>query len=258
MHKFVYLIFIVAASCGLIVGGCGGSSAESDTSAYVEDYDAAIACLDAYIADTGGRWNTGYDMPDDGCVKLHVNYPGGTLRELFNDSNYIHYAEAEALGIDPIRKESMAVHIKRPLVHVVSNRYYKVDELRHSYPFLVPESFALLDTIGKRFHDTLSARGGGNYRLKVTSMLRTDRTVHRLRRVNRASVDSSAHLFGTTFDISFTNFIYDGGEPTRTQEDLKNLLAEILYGLHEENRCYVKYEHRSGCLHITVRRTPSR
>lgn len=239
----------------MIVGGCGGSSSESDTSAYAEDYDAAMECLDAYVADTGGRWNVGYDMPDDGCVKLHINYPGGTLRSLFNDSNYIHYAEAEALGIDPIRNETLAMNIKRPLYRVVSNRYYKVDELRHSYPFLVPESFALLDTIGKRFHDTLQARGGGNYRLKVTSMLRTDRTVHRLRRVNRASVDSSAHLFGTTFDISFTNFIYDGGTPTRTQEDLKNLLAEILYELRSENRCYVKYEHRSGCLHITVRRT---
>jgi len=242
----------------MVVGGCGCGTSNSDSLVETEDYEAAMAHLDAYIADTGGRWNVGYDMPDDGCVKLHINYPGGTLRSLFNDSNYIHYAEAEALGIDPIRNESAATDIKRPLVRVVSNRYYKVDELRHSYPFLVPESFALLDTIGKRFHDTLHARGGGNYRLKVTSMLRTDRTVHRLRRVNRASVDSSAHLFGTTFDISFTNFIYDGGAPTRTQEDLKNLLAEILYGLRSENRCYVKYEHRSGCLHITVRRPQPR
>lgn len=256
MQKLVYIIFTIITLCGIVVGSCGSdASLSADDTAVVEDVNAAMTALDAYIADTGGRWNTGYDMPDDGCIKLRVDYPGGTLRSLFNDSNYVHYAEAQALGIEPIVDEQTARNIRRPLDRIVSNKYYKVDNLTHSYPYLVPESHALLDTIGKRFHDTLQARGGGGYRLKVTSMLRTDYNIHRLRRVNRASVDSSAHRFGTTFDISFTNFIYDSIEPHRTQEDLKNLLAEILYGLHNEGRCYIKYEHRPGCFHITARRT---
>ena len=66
------------------------------------------------------------------------------------------------------------------LVKIESNRYYFVDELTHSYPYLKPHAAALLAEIGRRFHDTLQARGGGDYRPKVTSVLRTPLTVGRL------------------------------------------------------------------------------
>lgn len=257
MRLPVYILLGLAA-LPTAVTGCSDyeTSAGSlfGTASANEDFDKAIDALDAFVADTArGRWDVNNAMPDEDCIKLKVNYPGGTLKQLFNDSNYLHYAVAERLGIKPIPADSIVWPVNRPLVRVNSDRYVFVDELRHSYPYLVPESRELLDEIGRRFHDTLISRGGGPYRLKVTSMLRTAHSVRRLRRVNRASVDSSAHLFGTTFDISFTNFPYSGGEPHRTQEDLKNLLAEILYSLHEEGRCYIKYEHRPGCFHITAR-----
>lgn len=259
MRKFIFLAISFLFITGFFTAGCHKSDlAEGDSAvSSPEDFNQAIKFLDSLLneADFINLSDTAGIMPDSGCIKLSINYPGGSLRQLFCDSNKLHYEVAESIGIRPLYKDSvMSLWMSRPLYKITSNQYYFVDELRHSYPFLVPEGKNLLDHISKRFHDTLQARGGGNYRLKITSLLRTGNSVSNLRRVNRASVDSSAHLFGTTFDISFTNFPYGGGTPHRTQEDLKNLLAEILYDFRNEGRCYIIYEHRRGCFHITPRK----
>ena len=128
------------------------------------------------------------------------------------------------------------------------------DELSHSYPFLKPHAADLLGEICRRFQDSLRARGGGAYRPKVTSLLRTPLSVGKLRRVNRNATGESAHQYATTFDISYSKFICDNaGDTHRTFEDLKNLLAEILYDLRAQGRCYVKFEYRQSCFHITTR-----
>ena len=76
-----------------------------------------------------------------------------------------------------------------------------------------------------------------------------------MKRVNRNATHASAHQYGTTFDISYLKFICDSAGVNRTQEDLKNLLAEILHQLRKEGRCYVKHERKQSCFHITVRNT---
>lgn len=177
----------------------------------------------------------------------------GSLRKVFNDSNYIHLGVARKYGITPIMKISDAWNLKVPVIRVVPTETYYIDELTYSLPYLVPRAKKLLDDIAQTWKDSLTARGGGDYRLKVTSMLRTPATIKKLRRRNTAAVDSSAHQYGTTFDISFVKFVCDNPSNPRTAEDLKNLLAEVLYDLREEGRCYVKYEHKQGCFHITTR-----
>lgn len=193
-------------------------------------------------------------MPDDDCRKIVIRPMRGPLPKLFNDSNYIHYEVASRIGIDPIQGPADIAHVKRPIERVVSCEDFYVADLKHSYPYLIPEAHALLHEIGRRFNDSLRARGGGNYRLKVTSLLRTSDSVRRLRRVNRCAVDSSVHRFGTTFDISYTRFMLSGPHGVhRSQEDLKNLLAEVVWAAREEGKCFVKYEKFSGCFHITTR-----
>ena len=177
----------------------------------------------------------------------------GSLRKVFNDSNYIHLGVARKYGITPIMKLSDAWNLKVPVIRVVPTETYYIDKLTYSLPYLVPRAKKLLDDIAQTWKDSLTARGGGDYRLKVTSMLRTPATIKKLRRRNKAAVDSSAHQYGTTFDISFVKFVCDNPSTPRTAEDLKNLLAEVLYDLREEGRCYVKYEHKQGCFHITTR-----
>lgn len=252
MQKLVFIIFSFFLFSSWITSCSEEYSQEGKQN--TEDFNSAVVFIENYLADTAkSHWDTTFNMPDEGSLKLKIDYPGGTLRELFRDSNKWHYAIGEKIGINPILTADDEWPLRRPLEKIRSGKYYMVDELTHSYPFLIPESHELLDELGKRFHDTLQARGGGNYRLKVTSLLRTGNSVAKLRRVNRTSVDSSSHLFGTSFDISYTNFPFEGGEPHRTQEDLKNLLAELLFALREEGKCYIIYERKTGCFHITVR-----
>lgn len=183
--------------------------------------------------------------------RIHIN-PIGRLREVFNDSNYQHYAYAQKLGISPIHTVRDAYFTSKPVVYVRSTKNYSVDSLTHSIPFLVPQAEALLDKIGANFKDSLRARGGDGYRILATSLLRTPQSVKRLRRVNINSTDSSTHQFATTFDISYVRFDDYGVKKRIHQEDLKNLLAEVLLDLRKEGRCLVKYERKTGCYHVTA------
>lgn len=193
-------------------------------------------------------------MPDGGCVKMKINPIGGSLARVFNDSNHVHLVEAKAIGIDPIDGAAKAWNLKRGIKRIESCREYYVDNLTHSVPFLIPEAADLLKEIGSRFNDSLQARGGGDYRLKVTSVLRTEGTVKKLRRRNINATQESAHRYGTTFDISYAKFICDSVTVARTQEDLKNLLGEVLKQMRDEGKCYIKYERKQGCFHITARK----
>lgn len=192
-------------------------------------------------------------MENPAYVKLHVNPIGGSLGKVFNDLNATQLTAARTLGIRPIESLHSAWTLDHPLEKIESNSLYHVDSLTHSVPFLVPEAAQLLSDIGERFNDTLAARGGGDYRIKVTSVLRTAHAVTSLRKKNINATQESTHQYGTTFDISYVDFINDTLTVPRSQEDLKNLLGEILKELRDENRCYVKYERKQGCFHITVR-----
>lgn len=242
--RYIVLLVVCAMVWAVSAVSCGYDTV------HVTD----MRTLEAILDDSG--YNP-YELrldnaPDDNCVKLSLKSIG-PLRRAFRDSNYRHLESARVFGTRLIRDVNDAWCIDYPLVKIRSCREYYVDELTHSMPYLVPEAAELLGEVGRRFNDTLAARGGGNYRIKVTSVLRTPATVSRLRRINRNATDSSAHQFATTFDISYSRFICDSLGVNRSFEDLKNLLAEILYDLREEERCFVVFERKQSCFHVTVR-----
>lgn len=193
------------------------------------------------------------DSMPAGGVKMKINFLGGTLGRVFNDSNYLHISTAREVGISPLSGIRSAWEAGARLERLQSCQEYYLDNLTHSLPYLVPKAHRLLSDIGAAFRDSLQARGGGHYRIKVTSVLRTPRLVKHLRRRNRNAIDTSAHLFGTTFDISYAKFICDSATMPRTQEDLKNLLGEVVFAMRQNGRCYVKYERKQACFHITAR-----
>lgn len=190
-------------------------------------------------------------MPEP-TQRIKVNY-FGNLRPFFNDSNYVHWAEAERYGLRPLTDTRSHWQIDRPIVKVTTCADYYLDTLIFSRPYLVPQAAATLKEIGHRFRDTIAARGGGDYRIKVTSLLRTPQTVKRLRRRNRNAIDSSVHQLGTTFDISYASFVASSPEPARSVDDLKGILAEVLKAMREEEKIWVKYEVGQPCFHITAR-----
>lgn len=245
---------LIYASLLPLAIACGGNSADKpaagshDAGCYP---DASLAEILNNPLDNPYRLHLD-SAPDHGCERIRLR-PIGHLRRLFNDSNHVHLDAARTLGIRPVGRMTDVWHITRPLVPVVSCADFFVDSLRHSYPYLVPEAARLLHDIGVAFNDSLAARGGGSYRLKVTSLLRTPATVRRLRRVNRNASGESSHVYGTTFDISYSRFICDSVTVARTFEDLKNLLGEVLLDFKNDGRCYVKMERRQACFHITAR-----
>ncbi len=233
------LITVIATSCS-----------HSGTDRIIDAYTRKL------IFDTTTAYNPyliHFDSMPPGGQKIRISKNILSLPRQLNDSNYRHLIHARAIGINPINSLRDCWLLKRPVVRIESCRQYFVDSLTHSYPFLVPEAAQLLSDIGSRFNDSLQARGGGDYRLKVTSVLRTHDSVRRLRRRNINAVDSSAHRYGTTFDISYVKFTCDSANTIpRTQTDLKNLLGEILLQLKSEHRCLVKFERKQGCYHITA------
>lgn len=194
-----------------------------------------------------------FDSMPPGGIKMKINGLGGYLGRVFNDSNKVHLASAEAGGIKPFHSIADVWAEAGKLERLQTCKEYYLDNLTHSLPYLTPRAHRLLQDIGQAFRDSLESRGGGYYRVKVTSVLRTPALVKRLRRRNRNAVDTSAHLYGTTFDISYLKFICDSTNIPRTQEDMKNLLAEVIEEQRQKGRCWVKYERKQSCFHITAR-----
>lgn len=246
MRQSIYLILGLLI-CSAFSVACGGGADDRRSAASQMTLDEILA--DNYINPYDQHLDS---APDEGCVKLKLRHIG-PLRKVFKDSNYLHLQAGEAIGTGVIGSIDDAWYLPHPLVEVKSCEEYYVDNLTHSYPYLVPQAAELLKEIGHRFNDSLEARGGGDYRIKVTSVLRTPMTVKRLRRINRNATNTSAHQYGTTFDISYSRFICDSINVNRSFEDLKNLLGEILYDLREEGRCYVVFERKQSCFHVTAR-----
>ena len=175
------------------------------------------------------------------------------LNEIFTDNNALQLEAAEQNGFKPVSTLRDAYCIDRPLIRIYSCDAYMLDDLTASVPYLVPKAAQLLKEIGYAFQDSIRQRGGKAYRIKVTSVTRTDFSVSKLMRRNRAATENSCHRYGTTFDISWVKFDCLDPSMVVSLEDLKNILAEVVLDFRSQGRCYAIFERRSGCLHITVR-----
>ena len=182
--------------------------------------------------------------------------------QCFPDSNYLQIQAANQNGVQPqqSRDHVRQLVIDNALVNITNSPYYYVEHLSHSMPYLVPKAQHLLNTIGMNFVDSLCAKGLPPHIIMVTSVLRTADDVSKLQHGNPNAVSNSCHCYGTTVDISYVRFIpiqtdFNGDipEPTRYEEKLKMVLSEVLYDLRQREMCYVKYEKKQGCFHLTVR-----
>ncbi len=81
----------------------------------------------------------------------------GNLREVFNDSNYVHWASAEQVGIKPLGDRRSHWRPSRPLWRIQTCEDFVVDELTYSVPYLVPEAYNAVHEIGRRFRDSVVA-----------------------------------------------------------------------------------------------------
>lgn len=191
------------------------------------------------------------DMP-------HPIYSVPGFQECFPDSQSAHLDAASRWGVKSVDDRNEAEQRKSELVYIDASPYYDVDPLRRSIPYLVPRASDLLNDIGRRFFDSLYVKGIPLHKIIVTSALRTRDDVTRLKSHNGNATENSCHLYGTTIDICYNRYVTVSdpqGEPRRQvrNDTLKWVLAEVLRDLRAQERCYVKYEVKQGCFHVTVR-----
>ena len=177
----------------------------------------------------------------------------------FNDLNETQLAVAQAVGVPPVEDRDAAEKMKKRLVEVVDTDLYSVDELTHSIPYLIPSAVQLLDRIGMNFRDSLVAKGLNPNKLVVTSILRTEDDIRKLRQGNINASENSTHRYGTTFDLSYWHYVKVPELKGRPYADvppeyLRATLSQVLKDLHDEGACFVKYEKKQTCFHITVRK----
>jgi hypothetical protein len=161
-------------------------------------------------------------------------------------------------GVKRVKDREDAERRKNELVYVGANPYYHVDRLYSSIPYLVPRAAVLLQDIGSAFFDSLYVKGVPLHRVIVTSVLRSEADVKKLRRHNGNATENSCHLYGTTFDICYNRYetVENPNGPARRavrNDSLKYVLSEVLRDMREQGRCYIKYEVKQGCFHMTVR-----
>jgi len=176
----------------------------------------------------------------------------------FPDTNGLQLTAANRWGVTPVANREDAESRKRELVYVGANPYYHVDPLYSSIPYLVPRAAVLLQDIGQAFFDSLYVKGVPLHKIIVTSVLRSQEDVAKLRRRNGNATENSCHLYGTTFDICYNRYktVENPDGPRRREvrnDTLKWVLSEVLRDLREQDRCYIKYEVKQGCFHMTVR-----
>lgn len=200
-----------------------------------------------------------HPVPHEKAVASHVQWSRTPHRILsvpnykaaFPDSQSVQIVMAERWGVKPVRNREDAEARKKELVYIGESPYFHVDPLYSSIPYLVPRAAVLLQDIGAAFYDSLYVKGVPLNQLIVTSVLRSMDDVEKLQRRNGNATENSCHLYGTTFDICYNRY-HPVGREVRN-DTLKWVLSEVLRDKRDEGRCYVKYEVKQGCFHMTVR-----
>ena len=174
------------------------------------------------------------------------------LKARFNDLNPLHLEAGRSLGLAEPPESREDIDTWR-LREIKDCRYYVVDRLDYSVPYLTRGGARLLDEIGENFRDSLEAKGMIPVRFKLSSVLRTKDDVRRLRRSGNVNAsENSSHCYGCTFDIAWASYDL----PKRynaTWDQYRGVMAEVLRDLRAEGKCYVKFEAKESCFHITSR-----
>ena len=177
----------------------------------------------------------------------------GTYSSKLNDkmSSYIYYVEKS--GVPPCRSEKELK--KNPLLKPVNaGKNYSIDHLTHSHAYLSSKGKSLLDRIDADFGAKIKGTDLQGSHFIVSSLTRTKKNVRELKKVNVNASDRSAHMYGGCFDITYARF-----KNKRKKLDsndiykLKETIAEIIYQLMKEKKCWATKEKREPCFHVVSR-----
>lgn len=176
-----------------------------------------------------------------------------------NDLNVIHLLHAQKNGLsnpfstnEEFNAKINQFERKFILVQVTENRFYQLKSLSHSLPYLIPEGVDMLNEIGYKFQERLKEKKYKNFRYRITSLLRTKETQDKLCHRNGNATNHSAHLYGTTVDISYKNFYNTKTDSVESSYEAIVALTKVLTEMRQECRLLVVRERHQACFHITV------
>jgi len=96
------------------------------------------------------------------------------------------------------------------LVELANNENIRIKRMGYSQPYLTQEAVALLNEIGRRFRTSLAEDGLPEAIPYLSSALRSEEDQRRLRSSNSNAAVHSAHMYGTTFDLSYNSWFSTG------------------------------------------------
>lgn len=150
------------------------------------------------------------------------------------DVNAVQIARARALGISRDADPEPLLASGRLVQLPDSTAYWTVRELGFSSPYVTPETGAMLEELGRRFHTELERLELPAFRFQITSVLRTPENQTALRRGNpNASRTVSAHEFGTTVDVAYRRFSAPQTTDLQLTAAVPDQAAAVLRLLHD-------------------------
>jgi hypothetical protein len=185
-----------------------------------------------------------------------LDYKQKEFSRKLNDRIVDYSAAAKLSGIKVCKNED---DLKRnisdgKLVKVTSGKSYVVEKMNFSYPCVTRDGKTLLDEIARRLREKASQKGLNGVKFYITSMTRRSDNVRSLRRYNLNASVNSPHLYGNAFDISYKRFIARKWVLTNCDKKfLKEALAEIIWQLRSEKKCWATYEKIQNCFHVVSR-----
>lgn len=185
-----------------------------------------------------------------------LDYKQKDFSRRLNDRIVDYLAAAKLKGIRVCKDErELKKRISEgKLVKIKSGNSYVVEKMNFSYPFVTRDSKILLDEIAKRLREKTSKKGLHGVRFFITSMTRKSDNIKNLRRYNGNASVNSPHLYGNAFDISYKRFKAQKWALTNCDKKyFKEALAEVIWQLRAENKCWATYEKVQNCYHVVSR-----
>lgn len=185
-----------------------------------------------------------------------IGYKQLSYSKKLTDRIIDYSGQAKLSGVKECRNEK-EIHQRvsdGSLVKIKSGKRFTVAKMSYSYPYLTKGSKSLLDEIGKRFREKTEQSGLMGARFIITSMTRTTEKMKVLRRNNGNASANSPHLNGNAFDISYIRFSCNKLIVTSCDKRfMKEALAEVIWELRSEKKCWATYEVQQSCFHIVSR-----
>jgi hypothetical protein len=201
--------------------------------------------------------NNGYEYFFTDIIKIKcLDYKQPVFSRRLNNKIPEYIGSSSASGIKKCKDED-ELHervLQGRLFEIRNGNWFIVDEMSHSYPWLTKNAQDLLEEAGKRFGEKISDTGLKGSRFTITSMTRTTDKLKILREVNSNTSLNSPHLYGNAFDISYLRFSTHKLFLTWCDKKyLKEALAEVIWKLREEKKCWATYEVKQNCYHVVAR-----